>query len=166
MIPSRKRDQTWQPDRHVRPPLALLLLPIQRRYYRTNMHARSVSRRLSHIALVWLGAALYFGQNESTTTATRFLALQSCFWSAVSVLLYATDKLLSKLNGTCRRCCHRRRIPEVTLHVVAVVGGWPGAAISQQVFSHKCRKEIFRRTFLATIIGNVLFIWLFSYMIS
>lgn len=39
-----------------------------------------------------------------------------------------------------------RRIPERTLHGLALVGGWPGAVAGQRVFRHKTQKLSFRLT--------------------
>ena len=40
-----------------------------------------------------------------------------------------------------------RRIPEVTLLVFGVVGGWPGAIMCQQIFRHKTQKQPFKTWF-------------------
>ncbi|WP_374435857.1 DUF1294 domain-containing protein [Inhella sp.] len=37
------------------------------------------------------------------------------------------------------------RVPEVTLHLLALLGGWPGALLGQQVFAHKISKPAFLR---------------------
>lgn len=37
-----------------------------------------------------------------------------------------------------------RRIPESSLHVIALLGGWPAAFIAQSVFHHKTRKSAFQ----------------------
>lgn len=39
------------------------------------------------------------------------------------------------------------RIPESTLHVLELVGGWPGSGIAQQIFRHKTRKTSYQVTF-------------------
>jgi len=43
----------------------------------------------------------------------------------------------------------RTRIPEAVLHVVALLGGSPGALIGQELFRHKTRKHAFRLVLLA-----------------
>lgn len=59
--------------------------------------------------------------------------------SAVSASLYAVDK---------RRAIHnrsrepRRRIPERRLHLVDLLGGWPGGLAARQFFRHKRDKRV------------------------
>jgi len=42
-----------------------------------------------------------------------------------------------------------RRIPEVVLHLLAVMGGWPGGLLAQQLFRHKTSKSTFLLKFWA-----------------
>ena len=59
--------------------------------------------------------------------------------SAVTYLLYAVDK---------RRAAHGgRRIPESTLQLGALVGGWPGAFAAQHRLRHKTAKPGFLLVF-------------------
>ncbi|WP_019029355.1 DUF1294 domain-containing protein [Colwellia piezophila] len=59
---------------------------------------------------------------------------------------YALDKSKAK-PGTWRT-------PEITLHLLALIGGWPGAAISQQLLRHKSKKVAFRAVFWLTVMAN------------
>nr|WP_056164353.1 DUF1294 domain-containing protein [Leifsonia sp. Leaf325] len=68
--------------------------------------------------------------------------------SVLSFVLYGVDKGAAVAG--------RRRIPEATLHLVAVLGGWPGAVVGQTVFRHKTQKASFRLRFWATVIVNVI----------
>lgn len=54
-----------------------------------------------------------------------------------------------------------RRTPENTLHLMALLGGWPGAWLAQQVLRHKSVKASFRRVFWLTAGLNllVLLVW-------
>jgi len=66
--------------------------------------------------------------------------------SAFAFLLYGRDKAAARRGA--------RRIPERTLHVVALLGGWPGAWLAQRVFRHKTRKQPFRAIFWGTVVLN------------
>jgi uncharacterized membrane protein YsdA (DUF1294 family)/cold shock CspA family protein len=66
--------------------------------------------------------------------------------SGTTFIVYAFDKSAA-LNG-------RWRTQENTLHLLSVVGGWPGALIAQQMFRHKSRKVEFRIVFWLTVFLN------------
>lgn len=68
--------------------------------------------------------------------------------SVLSFLFYIIDKSAARMG--------RRRTPEVTLHNLALVGGWPGALFAQQLLRHKSKKESFRSTFRITVILNIM----------
>ncbi|MFV0576622.1 MAG: DUF1294 domain-containing protein [Vibrio sp.] len=46
------------------------------------------------------------------------------------------------------------RTPEKTLHLLAFLGGWPGALIAQRVFRHKTSKFQFQFIFWIMVILN------------
>ncbi len=54
---------------------------------------------------------------------------------------YGIDKWQARRDG--------RRISETTLHILALCGGTPGAALGQIVFRHKTQKREFRLVFFA-----------------
>jgi len=66
--------------------------------------------------------------------------------SAAAGIAYAMDKSAAR-RGTWRT-------PENTLHVLALIGGWPGALVARRVLRHKSRKVSFRFTFWATVAVN------------
>lgn len=75
--------------------------------------------------------------------------------SAVCFMAYAMDKSAARAG--------RRRIPERTLLLMALAGGWPGAVLAQQWLRHKSSKPSFRVRFHATVALNVgAFAWLAS----
>lgn len=73
--------------------------------------------------------------------------------SATTFVVYAVDKRAAR-RGTWR-------IPEPTLHLLSLAGGWPGALAGQQAFRHKTRKQPFRAVFWITVVLNcvALFGW-------
>jgi len=68
--------------------------------------------------------------------------------SILTFALYAADKRAART--------HRWRTPENTLLLIGLVGGWPGAAIAQQVLRHKTKKLSYRNRFWLTVIVNVI----------
>ncbi len=50
----------------------------------------------------------------------------------------------------------RWRVPEATLLIPGLLGGWPGAIVAQQVFRHKTRKTAFRVQFWTSVGLNVI----------
>ncbi|MDQ7731658.1 DUF1294 domain-containing protein [Halomonas sp. SpR1] len=72
------------------------------------------------------------------------------FYAVVSILayiIYAIDKKAAIKN--------RRRVSEKSLHLLGVLGGWPGALLAQQRLRHKTRKTAFQMTFWLTVILNL-----------
>jgi len=67
--------------------------------------------------------------------------------SLVSFVVYGLDK-----NAAGRGA---QRIPEKHLHLLSLVGGWPGALIAQPVFRHKTIKQPFQTVFWTTVVLNV-----------
>lgn len=61
--------------------------------------------------------------------------------------VYAHDKAAAR-KGT-------QRVPENYLHLLALIGGWPGALLAQQLLRHKSSKPAFRAAFWGTVILNV-----------
>jgi len=67
--------------------------------------------------------------------------------SLLCFLLYARDKAAARAA--------RRRTPERTLHLLALLGGWPGALLAQRHLRHKSSKASFRSAFWGTVVLNV-----------
>lgn len=71
--------------------------------------------------------------------------------SLVSFVQYWSDKAKATRGAW--------RTPETTLHLVELLGGWPGALVAQQCFRHKTRKGSYQSVFWLIIIAHQLF-WL------
>jgi len=67
--------------------------------------------------------------------------------SAVTLGFYLHDK------GAAAR--GQQRTPENTLHILALLGGWPGALIGQGLFRHKTSKRSFQAVFWLTVMLNL-----------
>jgi uncharacterized membrane protein YsdA (DUF1294 family)/cold shock CspA family protein len=74
----------------------------------------------------------------------------------VTYALYAVDKSAARKGNY--------RTPEITLHFLSLVGGWPGALIAQQKLRHKTKKQSFRAVFWLTVLINCsVVIWLMTH---
>lgn len=82
------------------------------------------------------------------------LAAQGIHWpllaygvgSLVAFALYMHDKRSALRSGW--------RTPEVRLHLIEVLGGWPGALIAQQLMRHKTRKLSFQAVFWLIVVSH------------
>lgn len=73
-------------------------------------------------------------------------------YGALSMALfavYALDKWLSQREG-------QSRVAENSLHLIALMGGWPGALLGQHILRHKTAKPAFLRTTWAMVAVNIL----------
>ncbi|KAA5947778.1 DUF1294 domain-containing protein [Enterobacter cloacae] len=81
-----------------------------------------------------------------------FFAWPVAIWflliNVLTMVIYGADKMAARKG--------MRRIPEVTLLVFGVVGGWPGAIMGQQIFRHKTQKQPFKTWFLMSVVVSIL----------
>lgn len=66
--------------------------------------------------------------------------------SVITFAVYAWDKSAAR-NG-------RWRTRESTLHLLALVGGWPGALLARQLLRHKSSKQSFGRLLYGAVLLN------------
>ena len=66
--------------------------------------------------------------------------------SAVTFIAYLLDKSAAR-NG-------QWRTRESTLHLLALIGGWPGALVAQKQLRHKSSKASFLAVFWLTVLLN------------
>lgn len=67
--------------------------------------------------------------------------------SVLSFLFYLWDKASAKKGNW--------RTPEARLHMLSLLGGWPGALFAQQLLRHKTVKAEFRAVFWLTVMVNI-----------
>src|SRR3546814_21191164 len=75
------------------------------------------------------------------------VALAGAGLSLLSYLMYWSDKEAAQGGA--------QRIPESTLHLVDLLGGWPRALIAQQQFRHKTVKRPLQFAFWCSGLANV-----------
>lgn len=93
---------------------------------------------------VFMGVCLYAHQTWGVKPA---IWLGYFVLSVVTFFAYAFDKSAA-VRGTWRT-------QEITLHLLALAGGWPGALLAQQLLRHKSSKSRFAATFWFTVALNV-----------
>jgi uncharacterized membrane protein YsdA (DUF1294 family) len=64
--------------------------------------------------------------------------------SLMTLILYAVDKRRATAGAW--------RIKENTVHLLELLGGWPGGLAAQLIFHHKTRKPSFQLAFWAIVI--------------
>ncbi len=67
--------------------------------------------------------------------------------NVLTLAIYGVDKTAARKTW--------RRVPESTLLVFGVVGGWPGAIVGQQLFRHKTQKQPFKTYFIVSVIVSI-----------
>ena len=89
-----------------------------------------------------------------------FLAGRNLSWFVVGAsifafIVYAYDKSSAQND--------RWRTPESHLHLLSLIGGWPGALYAQHKLRHKSSKKAFKQVYWATVVINIgVFFWLLS----
>ena len=105
---------------------------------------------LLFLALLWL--------TSWQLNITYFIAGTYSVASLISFLVYGWDKRLAMQHGE-----HVIRVPERTLHILGLIGGWPGSFIAQQWLRHKSKKRSFIAVLWLTVIVNCCAIWSLYY---
>lgn len=67
--------------------------------------------------------------------------------SLLTFVVYGVDKNAATAG--------RWRTAESTLHLLSLIGGWPGAWCAQRLFRHKVRKTSFMAGYWATVLAHV-----------
>jgi uncharacterized membrane protein YsdA (DUF1294 family)/cold shock CspA family protein/predicted RNA binding protein YcfA (HicA-like mRNA interferase family) len=104
------------------------------------------------LAAAFLGFVAWSVVNDQLPIAVFWLYLAA---SGVAFVSYALDKSAARND--------RWRTRESTLHLFALVGGWPGALAAQKLLRHKSKKQSFQIVFWTTVAVNCGALgWLFS----
>jgi uncharacterized membrane protein YsdA (DUF1294 family) len=74
----------------------------------------------------------------------RIVAAIPILFSVAAFFVYRADKRRAQAGEW--------RVPESTLHFLALLGGWPGAFLAQRVFRHKTSKVPFQVVFWTIVL--------------
>ena len=115
-----------------------------------NARSQQQKRRGSNLSIataVQLVALLGFPSLACVRLAgsfdPRFIVGYLVVISAVTFWLYWRDKRRAETDGW--------RIPESTLHIAELLGGWPAAFLAQRAFRHKIAKTSYQVAFWAIV---------------
>lgn len=114
-----------------------------------QVRASSADRPATAIALGFFALLAVVG---AFNRAMWVVLLVDVVLSAATVTAYRFDKLAARQG--------QWRAKESSLHLLALLGGWPGALVAQQWYHHKTRKQSFQVTFWFTVVGNIGMTWL------
>lgn len=112
-----------------------------------SQHKEKQATQASHALLIAVAALLaitclcFFADLPWAVLVFYLLA------SVLSFLAYLWDKASAKKGNW--------RTPENKLHMLSLLGGWPGALFAQQLLRHKTVKTEFRVVFWLTVILNI-----------
>jgi len=113
----------------------------------TARPAVAAQRGDSALPMVWLGIFVLALVAAAVRGVLPFAVLGFyAVASLVAFVMYVWDKISAEKGS--------RRTPENTLHLLALIGGWPGALLAQRKYRHKTRKLSFRRVFWMTVALN------------
>ena len=92
--------------------------------------------------LAWLGLLAAISLRRGWPLDGPGVALGLLLVNGLTFAVYAADKSAARQQ--------RRRVPENTLHALALAGGWPAAWLAQQVLRHKSGKTAFLAVYALT----------------
>lgn len=82
-------------------------------------------------------------------------------WRLLAYLLISAVTYFTYGNDKTRAVTGQRRVPERQLHVLELLGRWPGALVAQSSFRHKNRKPSYQVTHWTMVLLNLLLLGLF-----
>lgn len=140
-LPGKKRASFARLDslEQVRPPPQPYVLIPKPRSWLTNL--------LILMPLAFSGYLLLRGRNP-----IPFFSY--AFFSILTMVVYGADKTHAAIRSW--------RIPEIYLHLLEIMGGWPGALMAQSEFRHKTRKSLYQVVFRGIIFLH-LAVWAFYF---
>ena len=103
------------------------------------------------VGVFYGGFWLSFSEN-----AFRFFLLLFLFFvAALTFIMFGLDKRAA-LNEA-------ERVPEKTLHLLSLSGGWPGAMLARPLFRHKTRKQPFSAVLWLVVVVNITVLGVFIF---
>lgn len=115
----------------------------------TSLLIRSIPILSSVSFFAVVGLAVYM------TKIPPFILVFYILFSFITFIMYAVDKSAARKGNW--------RTKETSLHLLSLVGGWPGALLAQKLVRHKTRKQPFVTIFwITTLVNAGIFVWLLT----
>lgn len=111
----------------------------RRKPLNTSLASTMTLNRVCYLLLLFAAIGSLF---TSSPLAMWFLLI-----NMLTLVMYGADKIAARKG--------MRRVPEATLLVFGVTGGWPGAIVGQQLFRHKTQKQPFKTYFFLSIVVSI-----------
>ena len=111
----------------------------RRKSLNTSLASTMTLNRVCYLLLIFAAIGSLF---TSSPLAMWFLLI-----NMLTLVMYGADKIAARKG--------MRRVPEATLLVFGVTGGWPGAIVGQQLFRHKTQKQPFKTYFFLSIVVSI-----------
>ncbi|BCL43064.1 MAG: DUF1294 domain-containing protein [Enterococcus faecalis] len=111
----------------------------RRKPLNTSLASTMTLNRVCYLLLIFAAIGSLF---TSSPLAMWFLLI-----NMLTLVMYGADKMAARKG--------MRRVPEATLLVFGVTGGWPGAIVGQQLFRHKTQKQPFKTYFFLSIVVSI-----------
>lgn len=133
-------------DEQGRPCAAKATLAEDRLSQKTKKPRGTISITSAAIFLLIVGVSAITSKIPPVVFAIYLVA------SLITFVVYAMDKSAARKGAW--------RTQESILHILSLLGGWPGALVAQQKLRHKSKKQSFRAVFWVTVIVNCgVFAW-------
>ena len=111
----------------------------RRKPLNTSLASTMTLNRVCYLLLIFAAIGSLF---TSSPLAMWFLLI-----NMLTLVMYGADKMAARKG--------MRRVPEATLLVFGVTGGWPGAIVGQQLFRHKTQKQPFKTYFFISVVVSI-----------
>ena len=113
---------------------------------RRRERASAPSSALPFLVLA-IGYAMLLGYGISVSRIPAIAMGVLLLLSLLTFFIYGFDKHAAETG--------RWRVQESNLHLLALIGGWPGAWCAQRLFRHKVRKASFMTVYWATVLVHI-----------
>lgn len=118
-------------------------------------------QRLTTLKKAWMALAVVWAVSSATLLAWSFFSsgfnpglLPEVYWLLVTLLTPLTFAAFGWDKWKAKR--ESQRIPEKTLYLLSMLGGWPGGVMGQTIFRHKTIKPRFRAILALIVLLHVI----------